>query len=138
MKVAVYALLIRDGSVALVRRSNTGWMNGHYGLPSGHLEADETLIDAVIREAQEEVTVDLKRDTIRLVHTMHRQSRYIDLIFTAQWAGEPINNEPDKHDDVSWHDMKNLPQNMVPSVRHVIGEYLKSSVFSELPPDYED
>ena len=35
-------------------RQNTGFMDGFYGLPSGHVELYETPVGAIIREAQEE------------------------------------------------------------------------------------
>jgi hypothetical protein len=36
LRAAAYLLLIKDGKVLLLRRSNTGWRDGEYTLPAGH------------------------------------------------------------------------------------------------------
>lgn len=33
--VAAFVILRRGSKVAMVLRKNTGWMDGHYGLPAG-------------------------------------------------------------------------------------------------------
>lgn len=132
LRCAVYALLIKDGRIALLRRSNTGWMDGMYSLPAGHLEAGETVVDALVRETQEEVGISLVPESLTLVHTMHRYSLYIDLFFTASWTGALTNAEPDKHDDLSWFPLDALPENLVPSVRQALGHIAHREPFSEM------
>ena len=45
----------------------------------------------------------------------------IDVFFTAEnWQGNPEIKEPDKSDDLSWFDLKNLPENIIPYVKHAI------------------
>ena len=132
LKVATYALLIRYGSILLSRRFQTGWQDGSYSLPAGHLDPHETIAQAAMREAHEEVGVTLRESDLCLVHTMHRMDLYIDFFFVAEsWEGTPENNEPDKCDDVRWFPLDELPPNMVPSVRHAIGQYLRGIAFSE-------
>lgn len=53
LKVAVYVLLIKDDKILLARRSKTGWQDGNYTIPSGHLDPNETIATAAIRETQE-------------------------------------------------------------------------------------
>lgn len=132
LKVAVYAMLIKNGKILLVRRFNTGWQDGNYSLPAGHLDPNETIGDALIRETKEEIGVTLKPWDIRLVHTMHRMNIYIDFFFlAAKWDGEPQNMEADKCDKVEWFSLTELPENMVPSVRSAIEQYEKRIAFSE-------
>lgn len=55
---AVFAVLEdADGRVLLLERTNTGWLDGSYGLPSGHVEPGEMPSEAMVREALEEVGV---------------------------------------------------------------------------------
>ena len=137
LKIAVYAVLIQDDKVLLTRRFGTGWQDGNYSLPAGHLEENETLVEAVAREAKEEIGVDLDVDSIRLVHTMHRQHRYIDFFFTADWKGDPQNLELDKCDDIRWFAFDSFPNNMVPSVRYGLNATHANQIFSELPEGYD-
>lgn len=132
LKVAVYLFLIKNNKILLCRRFQTGWQDGNYTVPSGHLEPNETIIDATIRETIEEVGVSITKDDIKLVHTMHRLNSHIDFFFEAiSWQGEPKNKELDKCDDVQWFSIDNLPENMVPSVQDAFLKYQKGITFSE-------
>ena len=132
IKVAVYALLMKDNKILLLRRFNTGWQDGNYGLPSGHLEADENLIEATLREMEEEVGVKSKKEDVEFVHTMHRKSVYVDFYFLVKnWEGEVQNMEIDKCDDLSWFNLDSLPENIIPSVNLAIENYQKGIKFSE-------
>jgi 8-oxo-dGTP diphosphatase len=130
LKVAVYILLVKEDKILLTRRANTGWQDGSYGIPAGHLEADETVEEALFREVKEEVGIDLK--DVEFVHVMHRKNVYVDFYFLAKdWTGEPENKEQDKCDDVRWFSIEELPGNMIPSVRFAIDNYKKNLSFSE-------
>lgn len=132
LKVAVYIFLIKDGKILLGRRFKTGWMDGKYGLPSGHLEENETLMEGLIREVREETGVELVPENVEFVHVMHRKSIYIDLFFVAKdWSGEPKITEEDKCDDMNWFPLDSLPENIIPSVKFVIENYQKGIQFSE-------
>lgn len=134
LRVAVFLILIRDNKILLLRRQNTGWKDGNYSLPSGHLESGETVIDAVIREASEEIGVTISQNDVQLVHTLHRApDGYIDLFFTAsKWTGEIYNKEPNLCDDVSWFDLNQLPDIMIPAVKSAITKYQQGEVFSAI------
>jgi 8-oxo-dGTP pyrophosphatase MutT (NUDIX family) len=67
----VYLLLEKDGKTLLIRRFNTGYEDGNYGLTAGHAEEKETFREALKREVQEEIGVILDIEKIHLVHTMH-------------------------------------------------------------------
>ena len=88
---ASYLILKKKGKVLLQRRFNTGYMDGKYSLPAGHVDKGETFIQCVIREAKEEIGINLKLKDIKIAHLMHRFSgaRWgdlgyrIDVFFTA-------------------------------------------------------
>ena len=135
---AVYLFLRKDNEVLLLRRANTGYMDGKYSVPAGHLDGDELAKEAMIREAYEEVGIQLTKNDLQLVHVAHRLSRgeiaqeRVDFFFQAdKWQGDVVNNEPEKSDDVRWCKLDNLPSEMLPFVRKVIQDVQNGVLYSE-------
>jgi 8-oxo-dGTP pyrophosphatase MutT (NUDIX family) len=123
---AVY-IIFRDGDkILLLERAHTGYHDGDYSLPAGHLDGGESALLAAIREAKEEVGVDIAPEAMRLVHTQHRMAEEGDhermnLFFEAtKWGGTPTNMEPDKCGGLSWTDINQLPENLVPELAHAL------------------
>lgn len=65
-------MLLRDDTILLLRRFNTGFADGQYSLPAGHLDGNEHVIDAAIREAREEIGIEIDASTARVCGVMHR------------------------------------------------------------------
>lgn len=61
----------------------TEYLPGKFGLPGGHLEADETPDQAAVREVAEELGVALSPDTITEKHFWRHDSGKIVLGFVA-------------------------------------------------------
>jgi 8-oxo-dGTP diphosphatase len=127
--LAVYLVLMRDGKILLSRRANTGYMDGQFSLPSGHVENKEGALNAMIREAKEEIGLILSKENLQLAHTMHRNIEpddrqgyeYIDLYFVCrEWDGDPKNLEPEKCSELAWFGMNSLPVDIVPEVRDAL------------------
>ncbi|WP_449434433.1 NUDIX hydrolase [Pseudomonas putida] len=99
-------LVLREGrNVLLSLRSGTGFADGNYGLVAGHLEADETLVQGMCREAREEIGIEIAEQELLLFHVMHNRSTNDRLAFffeCRKWAGEPINREPEKCAELRW------------------------------------
>lgn len=124
-----------DGRLLLAERSGTGYADGLLNLPSGKVDPGENVIDAVAREALEEVAVRIDPAALRPVHVMHYrnpegQPRVGWFFATAQWEGEPVNAEPHKCAGISWHRPDELPANTVPYNALGIAHYLKGEPFS--------
>ena len=132
---SVYALFIKNKKILLLRRFQTGFEDGKYGLVAGHADGGETMRNAMAREALEEAGVKLKPDNLELVLTMHRwhgDHERIDLFFVAKdWKGEIKNMEPNKCDDLSWFPLNNLPLNTIPYIRSAIDCYLNGQKYIE-------
>ena len=64
--VATHILFVNEGKVLLSVRANTGYRDGWYSVVGGHVEDNEYLIDATIREAEEEVGVKIKEKDLKL------------------------------------------------------------------------
>ena len=85
---AVYLILEKDGEVLLGRRKGSGYFDGWYALPAGHVEADELPLAALVRETKEEIDVSINLEDLKLVYTMYRPKHdetgeRFDMFFTA-------------------------------------------------------
>ncbi len=121
--VTVHLLFLRGDQILLLRRFNTGYADGQYSVPAGHLDGDETVMAAAAREAEEEIGVRIEAGQIVFSSVMHRNEgdeRVDFFVRVPAWNGEPVNAEPEKCDDLRWVDFQNLPENMVPYVRRAI------------------
>lgn len=131
---AVHLILQKGKWVLLSRRFNTGWEDGKYSLVSGHFNGNETATDAMIREAKEEVGIDIKAQDLSLVHAMHRlsDSERIDFFFLVEkWKGKIQNMEKDKCDDLKWCSVDHLPHNTIPYIRHALKGYRQNKYYSQ-------
>jgi 8-oxo-dGTP diphosphatase len=125
-------VLLRDGNkLAFVMRSNTDWMNGYYGLPAGKVEKGEQFTLAALREAKEEVGVDIELKNLKHLTTVYRHSEdsdWVDVYFEAtEWKGEVVNAEPEKHSELAWLDIDALPESVIPSQRAAL-QLIKDSI----------
>jgi 8-oxo-dGTP diphosphatase len=118
--VDVFAVLLRgDNQVLLGRRSNTGWSDGLWNLPSGKLDEGESLTAAVIREAREEVGVTFDPAAVQLVHVLHWrntpwQARIGFFYLVRRWTGDPYNAEPHKCSQLGWFPIEQPPPDTDP------------------------
>lgn len=122
---AVCVLLERDEKILLIRRANTGFADGLYTLPTGHVDGGESFVEAAARETKEEVDVSVELDDLELFHMSQHvygpTNECITFFYKAgKWQGTPQNNEPDKCDDVQWFAKDNLPEDILLNVRDAL------------------
>ncbi len=116
----VHVLCERDGRLLLMRRAGTGFFDGLYSLPGGHVEAGESVRMAAQRELREETGLEVAREALQFLGVVHRLSdtNRIDFFVRAErFTGEPRIIEPDKCDRLEWHDPRLLPEETVAYVR---------------------
>ncbi|MCB1915809.1 MAG: NUDIX domain-containing protein [Rhodocyclaceae bacterium] len=116
----VHLILRRDGRVLLMRRANTGFFDGLYSLPGGHVEAGESIAMTAVREAREELGLEVAPSSLALVGVIHRLSdtnRIDFFVEVDRWHAEPRRAEPGKCDRLDWYPEEGLPEPLVPYVR---------------------
>ncbi|MEI6532530.1 MAG: NUDIX domain-containing protein [Candidatus Roizmanbacteria bacterium] len=135
-RVAVYGFLMKDKNVFLMRRYNTGFADGNFSVPAGHVEADESITQAMVRELKEETGIDVNENDLHLAHVMKRKSTesiYIDFFFViSKWDGQPHNRELDKCDLTEWCLMDELPQNILGYINDALNSYKEGILFSNV------
>lgn len=132
MPVAVHVFLVRDGDVLLLRRCNTGYEDGNYSVPAGHLEAGEHVLETAIREAHEEAGISFAAENSGVVGVMHRKSndeRIDFFVAISEWSGDVRNAEPTKCADLRWFPLDRLPENTIPYIRRAIANYREGRWF---------
>ncbi len=132
--VTVHLLFFRGDQILLLRRFNTGYADGQYSVPAGHLDGDETVMAAAAREAAEETGLRLDIEELAfssVIHRMEEEERIDFFVHVRRWQGEPINNEPEKCDELRWEKMDELPDNLIPYVRQGIQNHLTGTNFYE-------
>jgi 8-oxo-dGTP diphosphatase len=130
----VHLILVnRAGEVLFGQRRNTGYEDGAWHLPSGHLEAGESVTAALIREAREEVGVVIDEREVEFTHVMHNSSsggRVAFFFSVRRWTGVPENLEPDKCSGLRWFSLGDLPDHLILYCRAALGHIANDHCFS--------
>ena len=98
------------------------YLDNQYDLPGGHLEPGEDLYEAMIREANEEIGITIKRENMQIVHIYHHFSKdVLKFVFkVTNYSGEIKNLEPEKCKEIRWIDINNLPENTIKCIKNEI------------------
>ncbi|MCB1555713.1 MAG: NUDIX domain-containing protein [Alphaproteobacteria bacterium] len=135
---AVYMLLERGEKYFFLKRRNTGYMDGFYGLPAGKIDKNEDALTAALRELKEETGLSVDKENLKLCHVMHRQESpenptdtWIDMFFRiTSWTGEPENKEKHKAEEGIWLDYRANREKIVPAVYHVLEQIENETLIS--------
>lgn len=134
---AVFAIFIKENQVLLQKRQNTGYMDGYYDFAaSGHVEQNESMTDALIREVREELAVDISRDVIEFGTLMHKHEEnivYYNGFFIIWNSSYDFKiNEPEKCSELKWADMNHLPEKLIFDRRLALQNIFKKIPYSEI------
>jgi 8-oxo-dGTP pyrophosphatase MutT (NUDIX family) len=142
---AVFLILIKDNKILLLKRFNTGFQDGQYTLPAGHVDANECPTTALCREAKEEIDIDISPEDLIFEQVLYRRSfstkgkefdpnnlERVDFFFAAKnWKGTPHIMEPNKCDDLQWFELDSLPFNLFSIVKTFLSQYPRHKPFEE-------
>lgn len=123
-KSAVHMLIMDNGKVLLQKRKGSKLWPGYYALPAGHIDEGENQYDALVREAKEELDIEIDPKDIEKSYVVLRRNffeidgkklePYIDYYFEiSKYQGTPRIAELDKCDELVWADINNLPEPFV-------------------------
>jgi 8-oxo-dGTP diphosphatase len=95
--VAAAALVDTDGRVLLTERPQGKHLEGTWEFPGGKVEKEEAPLAALIRELQEELSIDISNSCIApltfVTHTYDEFELLLLLYITREWKGFPQSNE---------------------------------------------
>ncbi len=120
--VGIFVMLRKDDKVLLQLRKNCSFA-GNWGFVGGHLDGNEQIISAAIREAKEEIGVDIQPEDLVLKTICHsnKGEEYMQFYFEClKWAGTIENKEPHKCERLEWHKWNNTPSNTCPYLKEAV------------------
>ena len=111
-------------------------MDGYWDVAaSGHLEEGESITQAAIREAKEEIGIDIGKSDIKFAGLYYNNFKTITYCHTyfdvIDYKGTPRINEPDKCSELKWFNLNNLPHDMIEERRLSVLNYLNGIYFGE-------
>lgn len=135
---AVWMIVMNEkDQVFMLRRANTGWRDGWWTVPAGHVEKEEGPTGAAIRELKEEAGIIAKPEDISdpLVYFYPEDERInerVSVFFAVRtYQGEPSNVEPQKADAAQWFDVDELPELVPPLLRRAFKDFRDGVRYSE-------
>lgn len=116
---SAHVVIIKDGKVLILRRSPTDeWMPGHYGLPGGKLDGEESPTQAVSRECKEEAGLSVRPEDLIFLPKVSIEKKHA-FYCTEKFTGEPKLDF--EHDDFKWINPKDLSNyKIVPDLPSII------------------
>jgi ADP-ribose pyrophosphatase YjhB (NUDIX family) len=111
---AVYVIIKNEKWEILFWRRKSDFKDGYFQIiPAGHLEWEETITDCAIREAKEEVWIDIQENDLKVIHISHRISMgervYFDIYVEAiKYTWEIKRCEGEKCSEIKFIDIDNL------------------------------
>lgn len=135
LRLHVASLIVEhNGEILMLKKKEN--RGGEYGLVGGRIEANESAMQALIRESLEEAGIILQPQNLQLVLVIHRQRlNYTTIHFffkATQWDGHIENKEPHKCEHLKWVDITKLPGNIASVVKTGIKAYLKGKIYDEM------
>lgn len=138
---SVSFILKKDQKFLLFYRTDGYFKEGWWVLPAGHIEADETATQTVIREAKEELGIDIDSKDIVFKHIVHNlvgDNKRMDFYFLVKnFTGNITNLEPNKCSKMAFFDQNNLPpfEKIAPTTLQALQNIWEGIPYSERLPD---
>jgi 8-oxo-dGTP diphosphatase len=127
--VVAAALCDDEDRILLSRRPEHLHQGGLWEFPGGKVERDETPLQGLARELDEELGISLKaaRPLIQVVHDYIDRRVLLDVWWVAQWLGQPA---PREGQTIEWVDRRKLSERAFPAADAAVVSAVR------LPPVY--
>ena len=137
---AVFGIIRNEeGKILMIKRQNTWFRDGYFALPAWHIEKNETPLEALVKEMDEEIGIGVDLWATKLIHIWHRFSpqettdevrQYFSFFFEiGEYSGSPYNKEPEKSSGIHWIDWKNEEKIQF---REIFARIENGEIYSEL------
>jgi 8-oxo-dGTP diphosphatase len=129
-KLGCNTLIIKEGKILLGKRCG-GYGSGTWGLPGGHLEFGENLIDGAKRELKEELGLEeVEIEFLSVVEGSRDGGHYIQVNFLLKdFKGEIKLMEPQFCEEWRFFNIDDLPKELFPPHIKIIEAYKKGKSY---------
>ena len=125
MKIIVGGIIEKNGKYLLVQEAKAKCYK-KWNVPAGHLDYNESLIDAAKREIKEETGCNVKITGISYIgNKVTEDNLIIIILFTTELIEENITYNTNEILDVNWFDYDEIINNMEDKLR---GKYIKDGL----------
>lgn len=141
---SIYLIIKNEkGEILLQRRKGTKLWCGFLALPAGHVDLGENVYEAMMREAKEELDIEVRVSDIIDTFVVNRKNvslpSYFDVYFEIKsYVGEIKINEKDKCEELVWARIDDLPSDMITFEKEAIANNNKGIKFSVILADNEE
>lgn len=135
--VVVHLILMQKNRVLLGLRTRTGFADGMSGLPAGKVEVGESVLAAMIREAKEELGIEIRESDLELSSMIYHlwtdkvQTQSNIFFVCRKFSGKIVNAEPEKCGTLKFFSLKRLPKNIIPFMAEGLHNHMKKIKYSE-------
>ncbi|MEY4464281.1 MAG: hypothetical protein RLZZ81_1252 [Pseudomonadota bacterium] len=134
IEIIVWLILISSNNEVFLLKKNTN-TSYEYTLVGGHVEAGESLKQALTREVMEEAGVTVSPNDLILTTVIDRKledkHKIHFFFYTKSSKGKPYNKEPNIHLANEWYPLNQLPKNMGPLAKRAIESLSNNRNFHE-------
>ena len=132
--VNISLLLSQHNKILMSLRKNTGYEDHKWSLICGNQENNESALYTAIREAREEIGININTCDLQVLHIMHRKTsrENIDVFIQCKkWGGIIKNKEPQKCESLRFYEIDNLPINTVEYIADALRSIKQLQFYSE-------
>lgn len=140
---AIYMIIKNEkGEILFQRRCGSKLWPDFLGLPAGHVDKGEDVYQALVREAREELNIDINVKDIEDTFVVNRINKnlkpYYDVYFVIKnYKGIIKINEPNKCQELKWVLLDNMPDDVIEFEKIALDNYEKGIKFSIIRIDEE-
>jgi 8-oxo-dGTP diphosphatase len=122
---------VLSGSCLLLGLRTGGFGTGTWGLPGGHLEQGETILEAAARELAEETGIVAQNMRIVTIGDPIAENNYhLQIgVLVEKWGGDPRVVAPKELGELRFFPMDDLPVPLLISSAYIIEKFAKGNLY---------